>query len=254
MTYLDEIELFRALPPDELKKLDSKLQERLLAEEEELFHLGDPGDELFVIVEGKVAIYAPQEDDGPIRPIRIFGKGEALGELALLDNKPRSMTAKAITDSKALILRGEDFRELVTSGPDISLVFMSGLADKIRYTTQFLNAVRKWVGRIQEGDYGDDHFVEDITDWADHLTDDMERDETIKLMATEFARMAATVQKRETELKGKIFRLQIAIDSAKRDEEVAKITQSELFQSLKEKTQDLRRDLKSDLHAEDEQS
>lgn len=252
MTYLDDVELFRALPKEDLDRLEALLQTREINAEEELFRLGDPGDELFLIVEGKIAIYAPVEGHDTIRPIRVFGKGETLGELALLDHKPRSMSAKAITDAKALVLTGEAFRELVTSGPEISLIFMSSLADKIRYTTQFLNAVRKWVGRIQEGDYGDERFINDITDWSEHLTDDMERDETIKLMATEFARMAATVQKREKALKGEIFRLQIAIDQSRRDEEVAKITKTSMFQDLKEMRQDLRRDLKSDESEEEE--
>lgn len=240
MTYLENIELFAALPKGHLDQLEGKLQERVFTAGEELFQLGDAGDELFIVVDGKIAIYAPSDNQTNIQPIRVFTPGETLGELALLDNKPRSMAARAITEAKTLVLTGEDFRALVTSGPDMTLLFMANLADKIRYTTQFLNAVRKWVGRIQEGVYGDDDFAEDIVDWAEHLTDDMSRDETIKLMATEFARMAAAVQERETELKGQIFRMQIQIDEAKRDAEVAKITQSALFQDLKEMTKELK--------------
>src|SRR5689334_20593163 len=132
--------LFSYLSADRMKEVESLLKPRDLKAGETLFNMGDPGDELYIVAEGEVAIYAPDSSKaGQEKPIRMFEVGDALGEMALIDNKPRSLSARAVKPSRVLGLRIEDFRRLIGEEPDMALSVMTGLSDRIRYTTEFLN-------------------------------------------------------------------------------------------------------------------
>ncbi len=243
---LRKIYLFDHLSDERLEEITRVLRSRELAEGEILFNLGDPGDELYIVTEGRIAIYAPSGDD-PAQgdPIRIFEREEAMGEMALIDHKPRSLSARALEASRVLALGEEDFRRFVTEDTELAFAVMNGLSDRIRYTTQFLNEVRLWVGRVTHGDYSEAQFLDEVQNWVKTIgesdtPDDRYQDETLLTLAAEFAQMAAQVKQREDELRQEIAQLKIVIDQTKREEEVKGITESEFFQSLKERAQALR--------------
>ena len=88
--------LRRACDPDALERLASSMRSRRFRRGEVIFHLGDPGDALFVIVSGEVKISLPSEtgDEAILATLR---PGDVFGELALLDGAPRSASATALT-------------------------------------------------------------------------------------------------------------------------------------------------------------
>src|SRR5262249_11929262 len=91
--------LFAGLTQDALEALVQKLTLITLAQDEVLFHEGDPGDALYVIVEGEVAVSA----EGPprVEMARLSG-GAFIGEVALMTDQPRSATVSAVTDAELL--------------------------------------------------------------------------------------------------------------------------------------------------------
>lgn len=229
---LKKVELFNGLADRDLEEVWKMLQPRRLAAGEILFNQGDPGDELIVIESGQVSIFAPVDTAaGPIKPIRIFQPGETLGEMALIDQKPRSLSARAEEDSTILTLNGAGFRRLLKAYPEVAISVMSGLSERVRYTTEFLNEVRLWVRRIAEGSYNE------AAQPAPNLP---YRDSTLAALAAEFAQMAAKVQERENTLRQEVVQLRIEIDEAKRKREVETITQSDYYMSLKDKVKKLR--------------
>lgn len=229
---LKEMSLFSQLPDSALAEMAAALLPRRLAAGEILFNQGDPGDELIIVEQGSIAIFVPTEGaPGEGQPIRIFHAGELLGEMALIDRKPRSASARAEEPSMIRTLNGEKFRALLNQNADMAFSVMAGLSDRIRYTTDFLGEVRQWVKRIAEGNYQAPAGVEAR---AYH-------DQTLAELAAEFARMAALVRDREETLRREVAQLRIEIDQVKRHQEADRIMGSEYYKSLKEKAQSLRK-------------
>jgi CRP-like cAMP-binding protein len=199
-----------------------------------------------------VAIYEPGEaEPGKERPLRIFRAGGSLGEMALIDRKPRTLSARAIQPTRMLVLQGGDFEHLVRD-PAMAMAIMASLNDRIRYTTDFLSEVREWVGRMAGGQYETVQFFTDMQTWvrqvaAGEYDADVEkaagqyRDPTMATLAAEFARMATHVREREEELRQEIAQLKIEIDHSKRQRQVDEIVETDFFQDIKSKAQDLRR-------------
>jgi len=229
---LKDTTMFQNLSENDLAALTAVMQTRQLAAGEILFHQGDPGDELLVVQSGKLAIFTPvagKPDTG--QAIRFFGPGDVLGEMALIDRKPRSASARAEEDSTVLRLHGDDFRSLLAQHPDTAQAVMAGLSDRIRYTTDFLSEVRNWVQRMMEGNYQS----------AANTRIGQYRDPTLAMLAGEFARMATVVQEREELLKQEVMQLRVEIDQVKRIEDASRIMGSEYYQALKERAKTLRK-------------
>jgi CRP-like cAMP-binding protein len=192
--------------------------------------MGDPGDELYILRGGGVALFTPPKEEAKDeRPIRILEAGEILGEMALIDDAPRSLSARALEETEVVVLTGEAFRQLLRRYPEAAFAVMSGLNERIRYTTQFLMEVRSWVRRVAEGQY--DRGFEPDGSYADR---------SIAALAADFAQMAARVRQREEELRRQVDQLRIRIDESKKERQVEEITGSDYFQNLKSKAKKLR--------------
>jgi CRP/FNR family cyclic AMP-dependent transcriptional regulator len=87
---------------------------------------GRVGDEFFVIVEGKVRV----ERDS--RSIDILGPGDFLGEIALVDHRPRTATAVCETRCRLLVLGHREFHTLLADSPAISNAVLKALAERLR--------------------------------------------------------------------------------------------------------------------------
>ena len=151
---LNEITLFSRMPEKALAEVYLALKTRQLNTKEILFNQGDTGEELIIVKEGKIAIFVPlQGKPTEGQPIRLFQAGDVLGEMALIDRKPRSASARAEEPTVILTLSGDEFRRLLTASDELAFSVMAGLSDRIRYTTDFLGEVRTWVGKMAEGNY-----------------------------------------------------------------------------------------------------
>jgi CRP-like cAMP-binding protein len=112
--------LFAGLPHEALESLVEKLNLVQLSPDEILFHEGDPGDALYVIVEGTLSVQA----EGPPRvEMARLGAGSFIGEVALMTDQPRSATVIAVTDTELLrIDRPTLSHVLATHGEVLSAV------------------------------------------------------------------------------------------------------------------------------------
>lgn len=229
---IKDIFIFSNLADEKLEEVSALLKSIELNTGEILFNKGDPGDYLVIVEQGKIAIFDPSEDQaGYEKPIRIFGPGEVLGEMALIDQQPRSLSARAEERSKILTLGQRDFKRLLIENPGMGLSVMEGLNDRIRYTTDFLSEVRQWVQKVSCGDYQINSIKPQRNKYSD---------EAIATLAAEFALMTTCVQEREEELRQQVLDLHIVIDEAKRKQDFEEIIESDFFQNLKEKAKHMR--------------
>jgi CRP-like cAMP-binding protein len=154
-----------------------------------------------------------------------------LGEMAIIDQKPRSTSARAEQPSSILALKAAVFHQLIHENPEMGLSVMAGLNDRIRYTTDFISEVRSWVSKISAGNYQEATLSTSQAKYDDP---------NLATLAAEFAQMAAQVKAREDTLKREVAQLRIEINEAKRKQDVQEIVESEFYQELKEKMKHIR--------------
>ncbi len=95
-----------------------------------LFHEGDQGAEMFIIQAGKVKI--SKRIRGVEKTLAMLEKGDFFGEMAILNDKPRSATAEVIEDSEMLVIDRKTFESLLRSNVEIAIRFIKRLADRLR--------------------------------------------------------------------------------------------------------------------------
>jgi len=91
-----------------------------------IFRAGDQGEAMYIVVEGEVEIL-----DGSVL-LETSGQGSIVGELALIDDEPRSATAVAKTDCRLVAVDRRRFQYMVQETPLFALSVMKVLADRLR--------------------------------------------------------------------------------------------------------------------------
>ncbi|MGH2524371.1 MAG: Crp/Fnr family transcriptional regulator, partial [Anaerolineales bacterium] len=101
---------------------------------------GDAGQVLYLIETGLVRIFV-QGEDGQETGVNICGPGDVFGELAVIDEYPRSASAVAMQDTLMLLLSRDRFREHLRRSPQLALNFMRTLSVRVRYSTQQMGSL-----------------------------------------------------------------------------------------------------------------
>lgn len=118
-----------------LDLVSEALRPRRFHRGETLFHVGDPGDALFVVESGNVKITLPPDDGSEPAILTTIGPGGFFGELALLDGARRSATAVALDAVSTLVLRRDAFDRLVDDQAAVRRALFAALATEIRRLT-----------------------------------------------------------------------------------------------------------------------
>jgi CRP/FNR family transcriptional regulator, cyclic AMP receptor protein len=134
---LDTTELFSSLPADVLDDLRTRAAVRNYERNELLFTQGDPAGELFVIEEGRVAI-ATKAPDGRESVLAVLESGALFGELPLFDGSPRSADARALTESRVIVLSYDPVRDVLQARPELLWTVTRLLARWLRATDEAL--------------------------------------------------------------------------------------------------------------------
>jgi CRP-like cAMP-binding protein len=139
------IPFFEKLNDKQLKILAKHLHERHFEENEYLFEVNHPGAALFIIMRGEVAVETTS-DKTAIELARIKS-GEFLGELALLDETPRSASARAVRPTQTYALFRGDLNRLGETEPEIAREIFRALAciigERLKATNRRVNFVKK---------------------------------------------------------------------------------------------------------------
>lgn len=127
--------LFSALDAEGAAALRASLAERHVSKGEVLFAEGDPGDRMYVIIDGKVKL-GQTSTDGRESLLSILGPGEMFGELSLFDPGLRTSTATALTDAIVLGLGNDQLRPWLTGRPEVAAALLQALAQRLRRTNE----------------------------------------------------------------------------------------------------------------------
>lgn len=114
---LESVPLFSGVPRDELVSLLTAVDPVRVAAGSAVVHEGDPGDSLFLVVQGTLSVTIGG-DDAAVEVGRL-GPGDFFGEVALLTGKPRTATVTAVTESELLRLGRDTVEDLRRRHPEI---------------------------------------------------------------------------------------------------------------------------------------
>jgi CRP-like cAMP-binding protein len=120
-----KVPLFSKLSKTGLREVASIADEIDLPEGKALTREGDPGREFIVILEGEADVTQRG------RRIRQLGKGDFLGEIALVTKQPRTATVTTTAPVRALVVTERDFSRLLRDSPQISQGVLEALAERL---------------------------------------------------------------------------------------------------------------------------
>jgi hypothetical protein len=131
--FLRGVPIFARLSPEHLQRIATAASERLYPAGERIFREGDLGDEMLVIVEGRVRI-VKRDGDGE-RFITALGPGAPVGELAVLREMPRAATVIAEEPGvRCLAIAGEGLTAILRERPEAAMAMLATLADRLSRT------------------------------------------------------------------------------------------------------------------------
>jgi CRP/FNR family transcriptional regulator len=132
---LARVPLFAALDDESAVSLEATLTTRTLTRGHLVFREGDPGDRLFIVMDGKVKI-SRAAADGRENLLAVLGAGEMFGELSLFDPGPRTATVTTVTGSTLASLDHDDLRPLLSERPGVAEQLLKALAQRLRRTNE----------------------------------------------------------------------------------------------------------------------
>jgi len=216
---------------DEGVKIRNAMETVQLDDGEILFNRGDPGDAFYVIDAGQIRIFTFDEA-GRELTLNTLEAGEAFGELALVDDSPRSASASAAGPAALRRLSQENFLASVHTSPTLSQIVTRLLSQRARHMTDYIERLGYWARLVAEGHY--DQAMSNIQDVGETS------DRALAAVADAVETMVKAVREREERLKKEVAQLRIQIDEEKRKKQVEEITETDYFQQLTKRAKDLR--------------
>ena len=127
---LKSVDLFKSIPAENLSRVAQITDEVTFDANSPIFAEGDYGDSLFIVVNGNVRIHKGTQE------LAMLGKGTCLGEMALLDDEPRSADATVTEDSTLFKIEQEGFYEVMGSQSDIMEGIIKLLTGRLRVANE----------------------------------------------------------------------------------------------------------------------
>ena len=122
---LARVPLFEGLSKKQLSRVSSLMTSLELPSGKVLARQGEAGHEFVILLEGEVEVV---RDD---KVIAVRGPGDYIGEIALLDNRPRTATVTAKTNVVVEVLNRVEFASLLANTPEISSQIMATMAQRL---------------------------------------------------------------------------------------------------------------------------
>lgn len=112
-------ELFGGLSSEELERMSRLIFSRGYKAGRALFYEDTPGEVMYLVQSGSIGIFKTGPDKKELL-LATVGPGSFFGEMALLDDKPRSATAKIIEDAELVVITKKAFEQMLETDPGIT--------------------------------------------------------------------------------------------------------------------------------------
>jgi CRP-like cAMP-binding protein len=145
-TLLKQVPIFSDLAPKELAEVEKIVHQRRYKKSETIIHDGDPGLGMYIIVSGSVEIVEEDTKAGK-KTLAKLSDGSFFGDMALLDEEPRSASAIALVDSDIMAFFRPDFLDLIYRKPKLGIKVLLALArvigERLRHTNELLAEIKE---------------------------------------------------------------------------------------------------------------
>lgn len=129
--------IFTAMSDDEVADLFRLARVIEVPARHILFHAGDAGDSLYVLLAGKVKI-SLLSVEGKEAILSLMGPGDVFGEMSLLDGLPRSATVTSLEDCRLMVIGRQDFVQFLKRHADVALNLLAALSQRLRTTNNLV--------------------------------------------------------------------------------------------------------------------
>ncbi len=134
---LKDIPLFQLLGEEERSELASQLEQVRYAAGSMVFHVGDPGDAMYIVCSGTLEVFF-KNDTGERIVLECPEPGDFFGELAFLENGSRSASVVAVTDCEVFRLRHTHLERFLNARPHAAIHILAALSRRLRVTAERL--------------------------------------------------------------------------------------------------------------------
>ena len=131
MEVLRKVPLFSGLGESDLAAFADLTRERSYPKGSVIVFEDDPGDALFLVAAGQVKVVLIAEDGREVI-LSVLGEGSFFGEMAVIDEEPRSAHVIAMDDSSLLVLRREDFHARLRNSPEVAISLLKEISRRLR--------------------------------------------------------------------------------------------------------------------------
>ena len=131
---LKKVPIFRMLGKESIDFIVERLKFKTYGPNETICGIGDPGDEMYIIINGKVKICIYGDDGTTEQVVATLGAGDYFGEMALLTGEPRSASVITMEDTETFVLHKNDFDVILEKFPSISLSMGKIVSQRLRET------------------------------------------------------------------------------------------------------------------------
>lgn len=144
--FLSKIDFLKNLPAEVLESVANECLFRMLEDKEVLFEDGDSGNSMFVILSGGLTVIKHETC------IAVRGLGEYIGEMALIESKPRSAKVVSQGDTHLLEITHDLFHSKLSSYPDALMAIMKTLSRRARENLKMFEKSDAEVDVLKSGD------------------------------------------------------------------------------------------------------
>jgi len=147
--FLRQVGLFRSLSDRALLDLSAITIEQSVPGKTMVIKEGDPGDALYIVKSGKVNILK-RTSTGVDSVLVTLGKNAVIGDMAVIDDQPRSASVATVQDAVFLIITKTDFKNLLGTTPEISFQILRLMTERLRTTNTHLKELEASANQMQE--------------------------------------------------------------------------------------------------------
>ncbi|NCB39499.1 MAG: cyclic nucleotide-binding domain-containing protein [Erysipelotrichia bacterium] len=147
--FLRQVSLFRSLSDKALLDLSAITIEQLVPAKTIVFKEGDKGDALYIVKSGKTNILK-RNSSGIDSVLATLSKGAVIGDMAIIDEQPRSASVATVQDTTFLIITKDDFRDLLSEMPEISFQILKMTTERLRATNIHLKELEASTNQMED--------------------------------------------------------------------------------------------------------
>lgn len=147
--FLRQVSLFKSLTDKALLDLSAITIEQTIPAKTTVFKEGDKGDALYIVKSGKINVLK-RNNAGVDSVLVSLGKGAVIGDMAIIDEQPRSASIATIQETVFLIITKDDFRSLLGDVPEISFQILKLTTERLRNTNVHLRQLEASTNQMED--------------------------------------------------------------------------------------------------------